>query len=151
MVYRWLPRPKSHLKFVYCIRVYCVFPFFKIHVPWHTSQVNADVVDMVCLSDGQSVKFGGSTKSVGRFISTKAVGSDERRDITHQYKYPEGSGYTNTHTGFNPNTAHLNDLHLLLLLHVRGHAYIVVCSCLYLSCSPSASAALCPKMTFWGN
>uniref|UniRef100_A0A3P9Q0D1 Protein-glutamine gamma-glutamyltransferase 2 n=1 Tax=Poecilia reticulata TaxID=8081 RepID=A0A3P9Q0D1_POERE len=32
-----------------------------------------------------------STKSVGHFISTKAVGANERHDITHQYKYPEGS------------------------------------------------------------
>lgn len=115
--------------------------FFKIYVPRHTSQVNADVVDMVRISDGQSVRFGGSTKSVGRFISTKAVGSDERHDITHQYKYPEGSGYTNTHTGFNPNTAHLNGLlllHHLLLSYVRGRAFLlVVCSCLYLSCSPT--------------
>lgn len=53
-------------------------------------QVNADVVDKVQLKSGRVVTFGGSTKSVGRFISTKAVGSDERRDITHHYKYPEG-------------------------------------------------------------
>uniref|UniRef100_A0A3Q2XCA9 Protein-glutamine gamma-glutamyltransferase 2 n=1 Tax=Hippocampus comes TaxID=109280 RepID=A0A3Q2XCA9_HIPCM len=37
------------------------------------------------------VKISGSTKSVGRFISTKAVASDERQDITDEYKYPEGS------------------------------------------------------------
>uniref|UniRef100_A0A3Q2XCD6 Protein-glutamine gamma-glutamyltransferase 2 n=1 Tax=Hippocampus comes TaxID=109280 RepID=A0A3Q2XCD6_HIPCM len=36
------------------------------------------------------VKISGSTKSVGRFISTKAVASDERQDITDEYKYPEG-------------------------------------------------------------
>lgn len=54
-------------------------------------QVNADVVDKVQLSNGQFVRFSGSTKSVGRFISTKAVGSDKRQDITHQYKYPEGT------------------------------------------------------------
>lgn len=57
-------------------------------------QVNADVVDLIHLENGEIVRFGGSTKSVGRFISTKAVGSDERHDITHQYKYPEG---THTH------------------------------------------------------
>lgn len=54
-------------------------------------------MDLVRLSDGQIVKFGGSTKSVGRFISTKAVGSEERHDITHQYKYPEGTHTPNTH------------------------------------------------------
>ena len=61
-------------------------------------QVNADVVDLVRLSDGQFVKFSGSTKSVGQFISTKAVGSDERHDITHQYKYPEGTAESHAHT-----------------------------------------------------
>lgn len=63
------------------------------HPVW--CQVNADVVDLVQLSNGQLVKIGGSTKSVGRFISTKAVGSDERHDITHQYKYPEGTNTQN--------------------------------------------------------
>ncbi|XP_031659476.1 protein-glutamine gamma-glutamyltransferase 2-like [Oncorhynchus kisutch] len=37
------------------------------------------------------VKMGGSSIDVGHFISTKAVGSDERHDITHLYKHPEGS------------------------------------------------------------
>lgn len=54
-------------------------------------QVNADVVEYVRLSTGDFVKFSGSTDSIGQNISTKAVGSDERRDITHQYKYPEGA------------------------------------------------------------
>nr|XP_046251978.1 protein-glutamine gamma-glutamyltransferase 2-like [Scatophagus argus] len=63
----------------------------KYDAPFIFAEVNADVVDLVRLSNGQLVKFDGSTKSIGRFISTKAVGSDERHDITHQYKYPEGS------------------------------------------------------------
>ncbi|XP_053705327.1 protein-glutamine gamma-glutamyltransferase 2-like [Synchiropus splendidus] len=63
----------------------------KYDAPFIFAEVNADVVDKVQLSTGEFVQFSGSTKSVGRFISTKAVGSDERRDITHQYKYPEGS------------------------------------------------------------
>lgn len=65
------------------------------------SQVNADVVDLVQMSNGETRKFAGSTTSVGRSISTKAVGSDERRDITHQYKYPEGS-HMRTHTIVTP-------------------------------------------------
>uniref|UniRef100_A0A3Q3X005 Protein-glutamine gamma-glutamyltransferase 2 n=1 Tax=Mola mola TaxID=94237 RepID=A0A3Q3X005_MOLML len=69
----------------------------KYDAPFIFAEVNADVVDMVRLPNGQLVKFGGSTKSVGRFISTKAVGSDDRRDITHQYKYPEGTR-THIHT-----------------------------------------------------
>ncbi|XP_050089288.1 annulin-like isoform X2 [Anopheles aquasalis] len=31
------------------------------------------------------------TKSIGKNISTKAIGSNTREDITHQYKYEEGS------------------------------------------------------------
>ncbi|XP_061527413.1 protein-glutamine gamma-glutamyltransferase 2-like [Phycodurus eques] len=63
----------------------------KYDAPFIFAEVNADVVDLVRLSNGKFVKFSGSTKSVGRFISTGAVGSDERHDITHEYKYPEGS------------------------------------------------------------
>ncbi|MED6243359.1 hypothetical protein ATANTOWER_019010 [Ataeniobius toweri] len=63
----------------------------KYDTPFIFAEVNADVEDLVRLSTGQSVKFSGSTKAVGHFISTKAVGSNERHDITHQYKYPEGS------------------------------------------------------------
>ncbi|XP_051915735.1 protein-glutamine gamma-glutamyltransferase 2-like [Hippocampus zosterae] len=63
----------------------------KYDAPFIFAEVNADVVDLVHLSNGELVKFSGSTKSVGRFISTKAVASDERQDITDEYKYPEGS------------------------------------------------------------
>ncbi|TDH10736.1 hypothetical protein EPR50_G00078560 [Perca flavescens] len=65
----------------------------KYDTPFIFAEVNADVVDLVRLSNGEIVKFRDSTDSnyVGRFISTKAVGSNERHDITHQYKYPEGS------------------------------------------------------------
>ncbi|KAM6981928.1 protein-glutamine gamma-glutamyltransferase 2-like [Tautogolabrus adspersus] len=63
----------------------------KYDAPFIFAEVNADIVDLVKLSNGEFVQFSGSTKSVGKFISTKAVGSDERHDITHQYKYPEGS------------------------------------------------------------
>lgn len=65
---------------------------FMIHdLTWLDKQVNADVVEMVQQSNGKIVTVRESTSSVGRSISTKAVGSDERRDITHKYKYPEGS------------------------------------------------------------
>ncbi|KAF7652497.1 hypothetical protein LDENG_00096110 [Lucifuga dentata] len=63
----------------------------KYDTPFIFAEVNADVVDLVRLSNGEFVKFSGSTKSVGRNISTKSVGSDKRHDITHQYKYAEGS------------------------------------------------------------
>lgn len=63
----------------------------KYDAPFIFAEVNADVVDLVQLTNGEFFKITGSTTAVGRFISTKAVGSDERHDITHQYKYPEGS------------------------------------------------------------
>ncbi|XP_015233216.1 PREDICTED: protein-glutamine gamma-glutamyltransferase 2 isoform X3 [Cyprinodon variegatus] len=59
----------------------------KYDTPFIFAEVNADMQDLVRLSNGKFVKFSESTKSVGNFISTKA----ERHDITHQYKYPEGS------------------------------------------------------------
>lgn len=31
------------------------------------------------------------TDAIGKKMSTKAVGSDSRQDITHEYKYPEKS------------------------------------------------------------
>ncbi|KAJ3587142.1 hypothetical protein NHX12_013532 [Muraenolepis orangiensis] len=63
----------------------------KFDAPFVFAEVNADVVEYVRLSTGDFVKFSGSTDSIGQNISTKAVGKDERRDITHHYKYPEGS------------------------------------------------------------
>ncbi|XP_056155329.1 protein-glutamine gamma-glutamyltransferase 2a, partial [Lampris incognitus] len=63
----------------------------KYDAPFVFAEVNADVVELVQLSNGELFKFSESTKSVGQCISTKAVGVDERHDITHQYKYPEGS------------------------------------------------------------
>ncbi|XP_061592517.1 protein-glutamine gamma-glutamyltransferase 2-like [Cololabis saira] len=63
----------------------------KYDAPFIFAEVNADVAELVRLSNGEFVQFDGSTKSVGCFISTKAVGLNERHDITHQYKYREGS------------------------------------------------------------
>ncbi|KAI4879151.1 hypothetical protein NFI96_021248, partial [Prochilodus magdalenae] len=63
----------------------------KYDAPFVYSEVNADVVEYITLRDGRHVKIDGSTTEVGQCISTKAVGSDEREDITHLYKYPEGS------------------------------------------------------------
>ncbi|CAL8259508.1 unnamed protein product [Gadus morhua 'NCC'] len=63
----------------------------KFDAPFVFAEVNADVVEYVKLSTGDFVKFSGSTDSIGQNISTKAVGRDKRRDITHHYKYPEGS------------------------------------------------------------
>ncbi|XP_072423623.1 protein-glutamine gamma-glutamyltransferase K-like [Chiloscyllium punctatum] len=42
-------------------------------------------------ADGSFQKVHVEKKVVGHKISTKAVGSDEREDITDSYKYPEGT------------------------------------------------------------
>ncbi|XP_028939497.1 protein-glutamine gamma-glutamyltransferase 2, partial [Antrostomus carolinensis] len=62
----------------------------KYDLPFIFAEVNADVVYWVVRSDGSEKK---STHSsvVGKNISTKSVGRDSREDITHTYKYPEGS------------------------------------------------------------
>ncbi|KAI4886614.1 hypothetical protein NFI96_012735, partial [Prochilodus magdalenae] len=63
----------------------------KYDVPFVFAEVNADVVTWIVRSDSSKEKIRTDTSSVGQFISTKAVGSDKRLDITNQYKYPEGS------------------------------------------------------------
>uniref|UniRef100_A0A4W3J3A1 Protein-glutamine gamma-glutamyltransferase 2 n=1 Tax=Callorhinchus milii TaxID=7868 RepID=A0A4W3J3A1_CALMI len=60
-------------------------------VPFVFSEVNADVVKWLCLTEeSKKVKMDVKSASVGCFISTKSVGSDEREDITNNYKYAEG-------------------------------------------------------------
>lgn len=63
----------------------------KYDSPFIFAEVNADIVDIVQVTEEKFVQIREITTSIGRFISTKAVGSNERHDITHQYKYPEGS------------------------------------------------------------
>ncbi|XP_075884373.1 coagulation factor XIII A chain [Nelusetta ayraudi] len=64
------------------------FPFDAAFV---FAEVNSDVVFYTRNKDGtlQTVKV--NPNHVGRMILTKAPGSMERRDITEQYKFPEGS------------------------------------------------------------
>ncbi|CAJ0948695.1 unnamed protein product [Ranitomeya imitator] len=59
--------------------------------PFVFAEVNADRVNWVINKDGSKEKAHSDTKYVGQNISTKAVGNDARVDITHNYKYPEGS------------------------------------------------------------
>ncbi|XP_063064081.1 protein-glutamine gamma-glutamyltransferase 2a isoform X2 [Engraulis encrasicolus] len=63
----------------------------KYDAPFVYAEVNADVVTLVRLKNGKTVKISEDTTECGRNISTKAVGKDERNDITNVYKYPEGS------------------------------------------------------------
>ncbi|XP_023692150.2 protein-glutamine gamma-glutamyltransferase 2 [Paramormyrops kingsleyae] len=63
---------------------------FKYDAPFVFSEVNADVVVYKKNKDGKEQKVLW-TAEVGKNISTKSVGTDKREDITHLYKYPEGS------------------------------------------------------------
>uniref|UniRef100_A0A8C9VEG6 protein-glutamine gamma-glutamyltransferase n=1 Tax=Scleropages formosus TaxID=113540 RepID=A0A8C9VEG6_SCLFO len=63
----------------------------KYDVPFVFAEVNADIVTWRMNSDGTKTRMFSDTKEVGQNISTKAVGSYERMDITRNYKYPEGS------------------------------------------------------------
>lgn len=63
----------------------------KYDAPFVFAEVNADVVDWIRQADGSMHKSVNHSLIVGQKISTKRVGRDEREDITHTYKYPEGS------------------------------------------------------------
>lgn len=55
------------------------------------AEVNADRITWIYNSSNGSQKQNSSdTYSIGKYISTKAVGSNARMDITDKYKYPEG-------------------------------------------------------------
>lgn len=57
------------------------------------SEVNADKLVWLVRTAGGREKvslLSVETMSIGKNISTKAVGQDRRSDLTHQYKFPEG-------------------------------------------------------------
>ncbi|XP_017535263.3 protein-glutamine gamma-glutamyltransferase 6 isoform X1 [Manis javanica] len=59
--------------------------------PFVFAEVNADYITWLWQEDKSRERVYSDTKKIGRCISTKAVGSDSREDITGLYKYPEGS------------------------------------------------------------
>lgn len=61
--------------------------------PFVFSEVNADYITWLWNEDESRERVYSDTKKIGRCISTKAVGSDSRVDITGLYKYPEGKGH----------------------------------------------------------
>ncbi|XP_064416453.1 protein-glutamine gamma-glutamyltransferase K [Latimeria chalumnae] len=65
--------------------------FLKYDAPFIFAEVNCDRIYWQRKADGTFEKFDVVKNAVGHKISTKAVGSDEREDITHLYKYQEGS------------------------------------------------------------
>ncbi|KAJ8357746.1 hypothetical protein SKAU_G00205400 [Synaphobranchus kaupii] len=65
--------------------------YLKHDTPFVFAEVNSDKIFWQRNADGTFTQFHMEKKAVGHCISTKAVGSDERHDITHLYKYPEGT------------------------------------------------------------
>nr|XP_033819130.1 protein-glutamine gamma-glutamyltransferase 6-like isoform X2 [Geotrypetes seraphini] len=57
--------------------------------PFVYSEVNADRVFWIYYSDKKAERVYSDTRTVGQCISTKAVGSFQRMDVTNSYKYPE--------------------------------------------------------------
>lgn len=67
----------------------------EVHLPYDTpfvyAEVNADEVIWL-FGNGQAQEIlVHNTSSIGKEISTKMVGSDQRQNITSSYKYPEGA------------------------------------------------------------
>ncbi|KAM6928183.1 protein-glutamine gamma-glutamyltransferase 2 [Xenentodon cancila] len=90
------PTPQEKSEGVYCcgpIPVRAIKEgelMFKYDASFVFAEVNADYIAFKKKKDGSILKVN-STTHVGQKISTKSVGSDTREDITHLYKYPEGS------------------------------------------------------------
>ncbi|MED6247774.1 hypothetical protein ATANTOWER_016526 [Ataeniobius toweri] len=93
------PTPQEKSEGVFCcgpapvIAIYQGHTDLKYDVPFVFSEVNADVVKWMLNADGSKTKIHSlsDTALVGQKISTKAVGSLARNDITNAYKYQEGS------------------------------------------------------------
>lgn len=56
------------------------------------TEVNADCNQWIVYKDGTKKKVYCDTERIGKAISTKAMGSNSRVDVTNNYKYPEGKG-----------------------------------------------------------
>ncbi|XP_068120004.1 protein-glutamine gamma-glutamyltransferase 2 isoform X2 [Hyperolius riggenbachi] len=90
------PTPQEKSEGIYCCGPAPVIAVkegelgLKYDVPFVFAEVNADTIYYIQQKDG-SVRQTRHISQVGQNISTKAVGKDTREDITHNYKYPEGS------------------------------------------------------------
>uniref|UniRef100_A0A3P8WU00 Protein-glutamine gamma-glutamyltransferase K n=2 Tax=Cynoglossus semilaevis TaxID=244447 RepID=A0A3P8WU00_CYNSE len=65
--------------------------YLKHDTPFVFAEVNSDKIYWQRNLDGTFSQVYTEKKAVGHCISTKAVGSEERADITHLYKHHEGS------------------------------------------------------------
>ncbi|XP_056588343.1 transglutaminase 1 like 4 [Triplophysa dalaica] len=63
----------------------------KYDTPFVFAEVNSDKIFWQRKPDGSFSQVHSEKNSIGQQISTKAVGSDMRIEITHLYKHPEGS------------------------------------------------------------
>lgn len=60
-------------------------------MPFIFAEVNADRITWIYNAwTGSLKKNFSNTRTIGKNISTKAVGSNSRMDVTEKYKYPEG-------------------------------------------------------------
>ena len=67
----------------------------EVYLPYDTgfifAEVNGDrVYWQVDDADGSIIVKGKETRSIGKYISTKAPGSDRRLNVTEDYKHREG-------------------------------------------------------------
>lgn len=64
------------------------------------AEVNGDQVYWEVDEEGEMKVCHIERRRVGRCISTKAVGSNDRKDLTYDYKFPEGKRSQNTFSPF---------------------------------------------------
>ncbi|XP_029466689.1 protein-glutamine gamma-glutamyltransferase E-like [Rhinatrema bivittatum] len=89
--------PQEISKGIYCCGPTSVSAIKEGHVdldydtPFVYSEVNADRAIWICYSNKKPERVHSDTRTVGQCISTKAVGSFDRVDVTNNYKYAEGS------------------------------------------------------------
>uniref|UniRef100_A0A3Q1EZK0 Transglutaminase-like domain-containing protein n=1 Tax=Acanthochromis polyacanthus TaxID=80966 RepID=A0A3Q1EZK0_9TELE len=94
------PTPQELSDGVYCCGPASVKSILNGHtelqydVAFIYAEVNADYI---VWRSGEKIQCKCDTKKVGKHISTKAVGSSERLDITNTYKYKEGISHSVIH------------------------------------------------------
>lgn len=65
------------------------------------AEVNGDRMHWIVDSEGNMTPVAREENTMGKFISTKAVGTISREDLTQTYKYSEGNILINLTYGFN--------------------------------------------------
>ncbi|XP_063077550.1 protein-glutamine gamma-glutamyltransferase E [Engraulis encrasicolus] len=91
------PTPQEKSTGVYCCGPCPVKAILEGHTdmkydaPFVFAEVNADQVSWIVGEDGSERRLDTDTRTVGKNISTKAVGKNRRQDLTNNYKYSEGS------------------------------------------------------------